>query len=153
MFFHPAVVTEIIVVSDNTVGVTFRVNPFWDSFSPLLHVNDTWKTFHILIYYKSRNLCLCFPRIHVRICQLLVKLILLREIVICMPGLELGGKDIIWVVRVGLQPVCKCKRVMVSKGFRTGYNKTGYTCILSHTMLGRQVTYNNIIFISVDYYM
>ena len=25
--------------------------------------------------------------------------------------------------------------------------------ILSHTMLGRQVTYNSIIFISVDYYM
>ena len=88
MFFHPAVVTEIIVVSDNTVGVSFRVNPFWDSFSPLLHVNDTWKTFHILIYYKSRSKC--FLRIHVRICQLLVKLILPREIVIFMPGLELG---------------------------------------------------------------
>ena len=52
--FRPAVVTEIIVVCDNTVGVCFRVNPFWDSFSPLLHVNDSWKTFHILIY-KSRS--------------------------------------------------------------------------------------------------
>ncbi len=61
------------------------------------------------------------------------------------------GKDIVWVVRVGLQPVCKCKRVMVSKGFRTGYNKTGYS--ISHTMLGRQVTYNSILFISFDYYM
>ena len=81
----------------------------------------------------------------------MVKLILPREIVIFMPGLELGGKDIIWVVRVGLQPVCKCKRVMVSKGFRTGYNKTGYS--ISHTMLGRQVTYNSILFISFDYYM
>ena len=49
-----------------------------------------------------------------------------------MPGLELGGKDIIWVVRVALQPVCKCKRVMVSKGFRTGYNKTGYS--VSHNV-------------------
>ena len=81
----------------------------------------------------------------------MVKLILPREIVIFMPGLELGGKDIIWVVRVGLQPVCKCKRVMVSKGFRTGYIIK--LAILSHTMLGRQVTYNSIIFISVDYYM
>ena len=62
----------------------------------------------------------------------MVKLILPREIVIFMPGLELGGKDIIWVVRVGLQPVCKYKRVMVSKGFRTGYNKTGYS--VSHNV-------------------
>ena len=62
----------------------------------------------------------------------MVKLILPREIVIFMPGLELGGKDIIWVARVGLQPVCKCKRVMVSKGFRTGYNKTGYS--VSHNV-------------------
>ena len=60
------------------------------------------------------------------------KLILPREIVIFMPGLELGGKDIIWVVRVRLQPVCKCKRVMVSKGFRTGYNNTGYS--VSHNV-------------------
>ena len=51
-------------------------------------------------------------------------------------------------VRVGLQPVCKCKRVI--KGFRTGYIKTGHS---THTMLGRQVTYNSIICISVDYYM
>ena len=33
----------------------------------------------------------------------------------------------------------------------TGYNKTGYS--ISHTMLGRQVTYNSILFISFDYYM
>ena len=40
---------------------------------------------------------------------------------------------------------------MVSKGLRIGYNKTGYS--ISHTMLGRQVTYNSIPFISFDYYM
>ena len=40
---------------------------------------------------------------------------------------------------------------MVSKGFRTGYNKNGYS--ISHTMLGRQVTYNSILFISFDYYI